>query len=452
MGAPAASAEAAYPSRADVADVVSIPVSFPVTNSNRSAAPCQSDGKPYVLRGELVGPRAVITGSAPVAATLYLHEYGFDDFWHFRTVPGADYAGAMARAGHVSVTIDRLGYDDSPRPDGNAICLGAQADMAHQIIGQLRSGSYIPDGAAPRPFQRVVLAGHSVGAIIGELEAYSFGDVDALMFFGHSDGDYTPAALQTGLRQGLVCAGGGDGGAVPNYAYFGATPEESRDLSFRNADPAVVQAQMKQRHPDPCGDVTSTVPTLAVNNARAGEIKVPILLLYGNNDATLAADAPDRQSKAYTGSSDVSTASFDNAGHAFVLERVAPQVEATAGLFLTKHGFGPPAPTPGPGSPVASQPALQSQPAPLLRLRGVKSRGCIRSNFNLRVSVLTPKGRLRWARLALDGRRILQTRSRRFSKRIVVAQLSPGPHRLVATAQDLSGTTVRSVATFRRCR
>jgi pimeloyl-ACP methyl ester carboxylesterase len=324
--------------RAD-GDVVSIPTSFRVTNVNGSGAPCQSDGKPYVLHGEIVGPRAVLTGRAPATATLYLHEYGFDDFWHFRTVPGADYATAMARAGHVSVTIDRLGYDDSPQPDGNAICLGAHADMAHQIVRRLRAGRYRSRGIAPRAFQHVVLAGHSVGAVIAEAEAYSFHDVDALMLFGHSDGDYSPAALQTGVRQGLVCAQGGDGGPAPNYAFFGATAEDSRDLAFHDADPAVVRAQMALRHRDPCGDVNSIVPTLVVNNHRAGEIAVPVLLLYGKDDATLAADAPERQSKAYAASKDVSTASFDDAGHALVLERVAPQVERTVGRFLTRRGF-----------------------------------------------------------------------------------------------------------------
>src|SRR4051794_7705791 len=97
-----ATGAAAAPAAA--ADVVSIPTSFPVKNVNGSGAPCQSDGQSYVLHGEVVGPRAVLLGDAPATATLYLHEYSFDDFWHFQTVPGVDYAGAMAAAGHVSVT------------------------------------------------------------------------------------------------------------------------------------------------------------------------------------------------------------------------------------------------------------------------------------------------------------------------------------------------------------
>jgi pimeloyl-ACP methyl ester carboxylesterase len=451
-------AMAAGPARA--ADIVSISASFPVKNVNGSGAACQSDGKPYVLHGEVVGPRSVLAGHAPATATLYLHEYSFDDFWHFRTVPGVDYASVMAAAGHVSVTIDRLGYDDSPQPDGNAICLGAQADMAHQIVGQLRSGSYIPEEGTPRRFEHVVLGGHSVGAIISELEAYSFHDVDALMLFGHTDGDNSPAVLQTGVRQGAVCAQGGDGGPAPNYAFFG-TPEESRGLGYRDADPAVIQAQAALRHRDPCGDVNSLVSVIAINKNRTAEIEVPVLLLYGKNDATLADGAGDRQSKAYPGSKDVGAAYFENAGHALVLERVAPQVEATVALFLDKHGFRPLAagsgagatPPTGASAPGATPrpPSASPRPAPLLRFGGGPGAGCVRRTFRIRVSVLAGGGRLRWAHLALDGNRVLRTRRRSFSRRVIVPRLTPGAHRLVATARDSRGTKARAVLGFRRC-
>jgi pimeloyl-ACP methyl ester carboxylesterase len=453
-GAPAAGASGAV---AAASDVVSISAGFPVRNVNGSGTPCQSDGKPYVVHGEVVGPRSVLTGGAPAAATLYLHEYEFDDFWHFRTVPGVDYAGALGAGGHVSVTIDRLGYDDSPQPDGNAICLGAQADMAHQIVQELRAGTYRPEGVAPRPFQRVVLGGHSVGAIISELEAYSFHDVDALMLFGHTDGDNSMAALATGTRQGAVCARGGDGDGAPNYAFF-ATAEESRNLGYRDADPAVISAQGALRHPDPCGDVNSLVPVVATNKNRVGEIKVPVLLLYGKNDATLADGAGDRQSAAYTGSKDVSTAYFDDTGHALVLERKAPQVEATVSLFLDKHGFG----APGAGALVPqgagesgghARPLVAARAAPLLRLRGVpRRRGCVRRAFRVRVNVLAGGGALQWAHLALDGQRILRTRRRSFSKRVAVQRLAPGPHRLVASAREAAGSRARTQLTFRRCR
>src|SRR5207302_9615935 len=82
-----------------------------------------------------------------------------------QAVPSYDYAHELARLGHDSVAIDRLGYLPSARPDGNDICLGSQADIAHQIVHALRQGEYVMAGAAPTSFARVTLAGHSVGGL-----------------------------------------------------------------------------------------------------------------------------------------------------------------------------------------------------------------------------------------------------------------------------------------------
>jgi pimeloyl-ACP methyl ester carboxylesterase len=405
------------------AETISAPASFAVTNTDGSGAPCSSDGKPYVLRGEVTGPRAVVASNAPATATLYLHEYSFDDYWHFQTVPGVDYAAAMAAAGHVSVTIDRLGYDDSPQPDGSAICIGAHADMAHQIVQQLRHGTYQLDGAVPRRFSHVVLAGHSVGAVIAELEAYSFADIDALMLFGHSDGDYSAASLQTGVAQGMRCAAGGDTTDPAGYAFYGSA-DESRALAYHDAEPAVVDAQLALRHPDPCGDVNSLIPAIAVNKQRVGEIAVPVFLVYGRDDATLAEGAPERQEQAYTGSDDVSSAFFDRTGHALVLERAGAAIEASVAAFLSKHGFGP-------------VPAARTG---LIRVHGLPRR-CVRHGFRVRVGAPT-----RRVRVFLDGHLLRRAHRRNFTVRVPARRLSPGRHRL-----KIAVHAARRVLTFRRC-
>src|SRR5437870_883718 len=125
-------------------DVIDVPVSFAVADTNTSQAPCVSDGAKYTVRGHLTGPRSALRGDRRRAVTLYL--YGFEGGewnWHLRDVPGYDHAAEMAKLGHVSVTIDQVGYGASGRPvDGNLTCVGAQADIAHQIVQQLRSGAY----------------------------------------------------------------------------------------------------------------------------------------------------------------------------------------------------------------------------------------------------------------------------------------------------------------------
>lgn len=326
---------------AEHAEPVSVAVAFDVENINRSSVACSSDGRPYRLHAELVGPRHALEGSAPATAALYLHEYSYDDFWHFRSAPDVDYATELARAGYVSVALDRLGYDDSPHPDGSATCIGAQVDMAHQIVAALRTGSYVSPQLPPRRFERVVLGGHSVGGIIAELEAAAFRDVDALMLFAGYHADFTPRALGDGLAQGRACAAGGEeSGGAPNYAPFAPSEQDFREYGFVDADPAVVEAAWRLRHLDPCGDVHSLVPAAVAAGMHIDEIDVPVLLLWGRDDPVYTDDAGENQAADFSGSDDVTTVYFERTAHAMTLDRSAPQLRAAVSDWLGKRGFG----------------------------------------------------------------------------------------------------------------
>ncbi|MGH7857168.1 MAG: hypothetical protein ACREQY_07515, partial [Candidatus Binatia bacterium] len=115
------------------AAITDIAVAFEVRNVNRSLVPCAADLQTYTIAGRLVAPDAM-----PGSVALYLHGLGYGKwFWGFQAVPGFDFAADMAGRGHASVIIDRLGYDDSGHPNGYASCLGAQADVAHQIIDEM---------------------------------------------------------------------------------------------------------------------------------------------------------------------------------------------------------------------------------------------------------------------------------------------------------------------------
>ena len=166
----------------------SAPIAFEVDNVNRSALPCPADGTRRTVRGRLVLP----AGPRPETVTLYLHEYFFGRFfWEFSAVPGYDFAGALADRGHASVIVDRLGYDESDRPEGTGTCLGAHADVARQVVAQLKA----------QGFERVVLAGHSVGAAIAELALHSFEEpgIAGLVVLGWSDGGFTRRTVEQSL-------------------------------------------------------------------------------------------------------------------------------------------------------------------------------------------------------------------------------------------------------------
>lgn len=339
-------AAVALPSAAGAAErVVSVPVAFPVQNVNGSALPCPTDGAAYTLRGRIVAPeKALRPGRRELAATLYLHEYSFGKFfWNLSQLPAFDYATQQAQAGHVSVVVDRLGYDDSDHPaQGTMTCVGAHADMARQMVAQLRSGEY--EGAATPAFDRVVLAGHSVGAAAAELAASSFDDmrIDGLIVFAWADSGFSQRTAEQSLAQGLVCTTGGEqheDGQATGYAYYGQTEQDFQQNVFNSATPAVVDLVTSLRNRDPCGDAASLTPATGVNSSKNGEIDVPILLLFGEKDAVFQPGAGEAQRDSYTSSPGVAYHSFADAGHALTFESAAPQVRATVDEWLTAHRF-----------------------------------------------------------------------------------------------------------------
>ena len=321
--------------------VVEVPVSFSVRNVNRSKLSCSSDGAAHTVRGRLVAPRSALRGGGAVA--LYLHEYGFGGwFWKFPD-RRYDYAQAMARAGHASVVVDRLGYDSSSAPEGRGTCLGSQADVAHQVVGQLRRGGYSASGGASPRFGKVALAGHSAGGAISEIAAYSFGGIDALLLFAYSDHSFSNRSIAEASEQGLFCATGGepqDSDGPGGYAYFAQTREEFRSFVFADAEPAVAARAAAMRNRDPCGDATSLTPAVATNQMNAGGIQVPVLLLYGTSDAIYEQPAAgESQRDMLSGSRDVTLRFFRGTGHALTLERRAPEVRGTVSRWLKARGF-----------------------------------------------------------------------------------------------------------------
>ncbi len=336
----------ALPAAAGAADrVVSQPVSFEVKNVNNSALPCPTDGLTYTLRGRLVGPEKTLRRSRrSLAATLYLHEYSFGKFfWNLSQVPGLDYATQQAEAGHVSIVIDRLGYDDSDHPaQGTMTCVGAHADMARQMVAQMRSGEY--GGSTTPAFDKVVLAGHSVGAASAELAASSFDDmqIDGLMVFGWADSGFSQRTVEQSVAQGAVCTAGGEkheDGKAAGYAYYGQTEKDFQGNVFHSATPAIVDLVTSMRNRDPCGDAASLTPATGVNSMKNGEIDVPILLIFGGKDTVFEPGAGETQRDSYKSSPAVTYHLFPNSGHALTFESEAAQVRSAADGWLSSNGF-----------------------------------------------------------------------------------------------------------------
>ena len=327
--------------------IVDVPVAFSVQNTFPLRDPCPSDGKPYVVRGHLTGPRAAIEGPAR-AVTLYYEGFDGGEWnWRFRVVPGYDYAAELARLGQVSVTIDQVGYGASGHPQGNDTCVGGQAAIAHQIIGQLRSGTYSAQGRSPVKFSTVVLGGHDIGGAAAEVEAYSYHDIDALMVFTYQDQGYTPFVLEIAADAEARCAAGGEPaypGGPGGYVYY---PQLSDwPTLMPNSDPAVVAGATASRQRNPCGLIPSTVTTASLNFAGAttgtaglSEINVPVLLALGELDPVFTHDGFSQQANYFTGTDDVTACLLPGTGHFEMLDRNAAGFRELVADWLGTRGL-----------------------------------------------------------------------------------------------------------------
>ena len=317
------------------AKVSSAAVSFQVRNTDTTASPkCTPDGGTYTVRGHLTAP-AKGTRSG---VTVYLHGLGLGEWlWNFRPVRSASFVRGMARAGHASVSIDRLGYGASDRPaNGRTLCIGAHADITHQIVGQLKAGTYAVQGGKPRKFRRVGLAGHSAAGQISITEAYTYRDLRALVIVGFSYSNLPRGNDEFGFQR-IACDKGGDPVAgVTNYGFFGRTDAGFRSTMFHSAPRAVREAAVKLHYPDPCGDNYSLIDTIQRQAANASKVTVPVLVACGRNDVLYAPFGCEAQAERFRKGRALI---LPNTGHGLPLERGAKTFRTRLSRFLGRYGL-----------------------------------------------------------------------------------------------------------------
>ena len=333
---------AAEARKAKTVKTASIAVTFTVRNTNTSKFACTSDGATYQVRGHITGPAKALASASrkkrkrPKAATLYLHGLGVAEWlWYFPAVPSYNYALQQAKAGHVSVTVDRLGYGASSHPDGNQICIGSEADVAHQLVQALKSGSYAVAAGKPIRYKRIALAGHSAAGEISILEAYSYRDVNAVIVVAFSFSNLPVANIAFGNQRNSCQAGTGP---QPGYAYFGQPGAEFAKTFFHSATTAVRAAAVPLHPPDPCGANLSLTDALNKQAAGVRTIKVPALEICGANDVLYATYGCEAQIERFA-SKDKKSIIVKNAGHGLPLEKPARTFRAKVGRWLSRRGF-----------------------------------------------------------------------------------------------------------------
>jgi pimeloyl-ACP methyl ester carboxylesterase len=324
------------------ASLIDVPVRFTVFDVNRSLVPCKAGGEKYSVAGRLVAPASGV-GSA---ATVYLSGVIFSGMYEFHNdlVPGYDFAREMAKLGHTSVVVDRLGYGKTvPYPkDGRRVCFGALADGLHQIIAALRSARFTVVGAPhlhPKPFTRVAVAGYSLGGTIAEVEQASFADQSALALIGWADQGFSrfgspPSYVFAHCSPGLPKSPGGRRG------YFRTLPPwKVPHLITPAADPRIVATFRTHEELDPCGQNESGGVWFAGLAQKAlPQIRIPVLVLYGEYDALFTPQAWQPQWAHFTGTHDRTLIGIPD-GQMLMLDHHVPMTRRLLSTWLAAHGL-----------------------------------------------------------------------------------------------------------------
>ena len=329
--------------------IVDRPVSFSVVNENGSHVPCPADGRNYTLRGSIVGPASAIQGGDS-AVTLLVHGAMLpgDKLWRMR--PGGDasfdFGLAMARLGHAVATVELPGYGSSvtsDAPNGMLVCQGSMADVIHQVVSKLRTGTYTFGGGGGPAFDKVALAGFSFGTQYTQVAAYSFPNVDAVIFMGWGDPFLpSPEGVQFTSSTQLACFTGGqpkfDDGTGPG-GYVKRPGDLAVKVQWYDSEPEAETQWIRSIQRDPCGIQTSFPGRLVADVTGLGSISVPVLVADGDHDELIGWLAPRVLYSRLTGTSDRTLMMFPEAGHSFFLEKKrARWIKQIAG-WLGDHGL-----------------------------------------------------------------------------------------------------------------
>ncbi|WP_184699245.1 alpha/beta fold hydrolase [Saccharothrix tamanrassetensis] len=242
------------------------------------------------------------------------------------------YVARALDAGHSTFNIDRLATGRSTLPPSSLYTLDAGVQAIHQVITKLRAGDI-----GHRRFTRVVWVGHSLGSSMAWAEAQQYQDVDAFVLTGMSHV----------VRQERPSTGHGEEipfeikakddpkfrGTVSDPGYLTTNAGMRRFFYHEpNADPAVIEADERLKDLSTAAD--STGPTLPPEQSPSRSIKVPTLIVVGDQDpyCTTGVCTPEsmlaHERSYYSDTADLKAIVVSDSGHSVQLHKNAPRTNA----------------------------------------------------------------------------------------------------------------------------
>ena len=122
--------------------------------------------------------RGQVTPDTPVQVLIHGGAYNHT-YWDTPFRPETySYVQAATLQGYATLNFDRLGYGASDHPPAVTLNFNVAGFVTHQLVQMLRQGGL---GVT---FNKVILNGHSMGALAAENEAANYKDVDGLIVSG----------------------------------------------------------------------------------------------------------------------------------------------------------------------------------------------------------------------------------------------------------------------------
>ncbi|WP_166459420.1 alpha/beta hydrolase [Amycolatopsis pithecellobii] len=229
---------------------------------------------------EVYAELCVPADGAPTVVQVLLHGAIYNGtYWDFPYQPERySYVDHMVSRGYATLNVDRIGNGRSTRPHSTRVDLDSNAFVIHQLVTALR------DGSLGRPFERVVLAGHSYGTLVASRAAAVHGDVDALIL---------TSALHTTSPAGAAAMGGNIAAYAasqePKFAhlddgYKTSKPGTRAEMLYlaENADPAVIALDEELKETVSFSEMAHLERWQTDDTTRG--VAVPTLVAVGDHD------------------------------------------------------------------------------------------------------------------------------------------------------------------------
>jgi pimeloyl-ACP methyl ester carboxylesterase len=312
---------------AEAAGVTCTDVSMPVTISGGSVP--------------IVGRLCLPDGAKVVQVLVHGITWG-QYYWDFPYQPERySYVRAANAAGYATLNISRLGHGASAHPFSGQVTFESNASSVHQVVQALRRGDL---GAQ---FDKVVLVGHSIGALISWLEAGTYQDVDAVVATAVTHKAsleglavdslrYYPAGLDPKFANSNLDVGYVTTLRGARSAYYEAS----------NTDPAVIALDEQLKETGTQFERITALPEIILSHSK--NINVPVFVVVGRQepefcDGVTSADCSSSvtltagERPFYGPNATVDGLVVPNANHNVTLHLTAPQTNQSILTWMNQR-------------------------------------------------------------------------------------------------------------------